>query len=252
MRRWLSLFRLILLNSRRDSLKKEYIKTNYKYLIKSKNKARVVFHALNTTEIVVICSWKGLKKKYKRESEKTKKFWHGLYQLQATEEVETTVPPFSSSSSDRATLFLVDFDYPGVTVKRGDDEITSGQFRIKIFLCFYPTSDNPNLRPPLAPQPYLKGTIGQSIFQADADLPWQNDALLLGTVDRLIDILISDISRSCLNEASRGCCRLSVHPYLPRFSETAAVGWIFLNEDTPNNHCDSKLNRIFVNHETHR
>ncbi|GMR37123.1 hypothetical protein PMAYCL1PPCAC_07318 [Pristionchus mayeri] len=98
------------------------------------------------------------------EKEKIMEEWKARAKSEESVEGETTV---FLSSSERVALSLVDFDYPaGASVRSGADKISS----------------DPNLRVPIAPQSYIKGTLGRSIFRGGDDLPWQNDAPMPGVI----------------------------------------------------------------------
>ncbi|KAF8361543.1 mtrr-1 [Pristionchus pacificus] len=118
------------------------------------------------------------------EKERIMEEWKARAKSEESVEGETTVSPISSISS----LSLVDFDYPvGASVRSGADKI----------------SGDPNLRVPIAPLPYIKGTLGRSIFRGGNDLPWQNDAPMPGVISTkpLNAVVVSHSILTSLDEA---------------------------------------------------
>ncbi|GMS84789.1 hypothetical protein PENTCL1PPCAC_6964, partial [Pristionchus entomophagus] len=97
------------------------------------------------------------------EKERIMEEWKARSKSEESTDGETTVSP----RAERASLTLVDYEYPtGASVRSGAEKISA----------------DPSLRVPIAPQPYIKGTLGRSIFREGNDLPWQNDAPMPGVI----------------------------------------------------------------------
>ncbi|GMT16302.1 hypothetical protein PFISCL1PPCAC_7599, partial [Pristionchus fissidentatus] len=122
------------------------------------------------------------------EKEKIMEEWKARAHSEESGDGETPAPSTTQSASRVAELQLVGHDYvSGASVRSGGDKISA----------------DPNLRVPIAPQPYIRGTTGRSIFHAPDDLPWQNDAPMPGVISTkpLDAVVVSHSILTALDES---------------------------------------------------